>query len=153
MIFDSVRNLTRYEGFSGCFAAAVKYLENNNLTEVPVGKQVIIEDALTCTTVERKLEEVPDFWEVHRKFIDIHIVVKGCEKIIFAPGNEETWRNEKYHSGSDSIVTKEEITKGIEFMVRAGEAIVFFPGELHKTNCPGCENGNVRKIILKVLFD
>ena len=151
MIFDSVQNLTRYADYSSCFDAAVKFLQKTNLVDIPDGKYIIIEDTLTCTVVDRELTETPDFWEAHREYIDIHIVVRGTEKIMYAPGNAEVWCNTSYNSASDSIVTRAEMPNGIAFSMRPGDAIVFFPGELHKTNCPACETGSVKKIILKVI--
>lgn len=151
MILDKITNLNRYAGISPNLDAAIRYLQKADLQEIPAGESAIDGDAIISTVVDHVLAGAPDFWEVHRKYIDIHIVICGSEVIRFARDKEAIWSTKPYDEISDSSVVKNEIADGEELHLYPGDAAVLFPGELHQTNCP-CNGGSrVRKVILKVL--
>lgn len=153
MILDKVENLNRYMGHSENLDAAILYLKDMELREIPIGKSSVAGGIITCTVVDHTLAAAPDYWEVHRKNIDIHIVICGREKICIARDKEMLWTAQPYDAESDSVIIKDEITDGEELHLHSGDVMILFPGELHKTNCP-CDAGDyVRKMILKVLED
>lgn len=86
MILDSIKNLRNYEGMHPNFKKAIDFLLNNDLQNLPLGRNEICGDEVFANVMEAKprgKEEVP--LEVHRKYIDIQVPISGDEVMGYTP--------------------------------------------------------------------
>lgn len=88
-------------------------------------------------------------FESHRKYVDVQVIVEGCEAMEVVDAARATARdpyNEErdfllYHDAADASVVK----------LRAGEAAVFFPVDIHMPSLRlGSDAALVRKTVVKV---
>ncbi len=85
MIFDSLNNFSRYAGLGNNLPAALKFLLENELTALPVGRLELDGDNLYALVREYTTKPAEQgVWEAHRKYIDIQYMVSGSERMGFA---------------------------------------------------------------------
>ena len=86
----------------------------------------------------------PDrFWEAHRKYADVQIVLAGCER--FGWGGEVTFGEIQ----GDLIPCKNVV--GFDFTLTEGQFAIFLPLEPHSPGNPAGEPAPCRKAVIKVL--
>ena len=146
MIIDRISNLGRYG--IGLLEPVIEYLDKNNLSELGNGLTVLEGNGLSVNILDRVLEKEPFEWEVHRRFIDVHVMICGGERICCAYESDLA-KEREYSEDCDSALFLGNPSKKICYELGPGEAIVFFPGELHLTNGP-CNRDRARKAIFKV---
>ncbi len=133
------------------WAMAFKYLKENDLKLLPLGKTVLSE-GLTVSVEEYTTREPGKEWlEGHKKNIDLQFIVDGCElqgcaKIWTAQENVNPY-TEKKDVGHYLVPT-------INYhVIRPAQFTVFFPDDIHITNIQYGEKAKVRKIVFKVAVD
>ena len=89
------------------------------------------------------------FFESHRKYIDIQVIVAGCETMEVVDVARATVR-QPYYEERDLIVY-EDAADASAMRLTAGEAAIFFPADVHMPSLRlGAEAALVRKSVLKV---
>ena len=94
-------------------------------------------------------EEIRETWEQHRKYIDVHIVLEGCERIGLL--HDAGSRIIKEYSEPDDVEWV--VGDGDYFRLSLGVMAIIFPGEAHQ---PGLMDGSVqsiRKAVVKIPED
>ncbi len=149
MIYGELRELKFYKGISENLDKAIECIESGVYKNGVPGKNEIDGDNVffNCQTVTTQpIEE--RFFEGHKKYIDIQIVIKGEEKLGYtsrsnvirtSPWNRET-DFEKYEGSVDHLFDLNEDT-----------FIILFPEEPHMPLIHG-ENGpmEIKKAVFKV---
>ncbi|EMT6577299.1 YhcH/YjgK/YiaL family protein [Providencia rettgeri] len=90
--------------------------------------------------------------EMHTNYIDIHIPLTGCEKILisiddnignvcFASSEKEDYKLFKYMDFEKKVI------------LSTGDALVIFPGELHATQLDVDKSKELAKVIIKIRYD
>ena len=82
------------------------------------------------------------FWESHKKYLDVQIMINGTEKVAI-------------NDIRDMDLTILEGDKAFDIVMKTGDVLVFFPNDVHKPELNVSENddsGNIRKIVTKVVF-
>ena len=81
MITDNVKHIDAYLGISENLNAAIDFIKNTDLTNLPLGKTDIRKDVwVVRVSLETKKRE-DDVFEAHRNYIDIHLPIIGRERI------------------------------------------------------------------------
>lgn len=89
------------------------------------------------------------FFESHRKFIDVQVVVAGEERMELADLSRLTVR-EAYQAERDLIIHAD-YTEASVLRVKTGDAAIFFPADGHMPSVRvGTEPTVVRKTVIKV---
>ena len=91
------------------------------------------------------------FWESHKKYLDVQIMINGTEKVAI---------NDIRDMGVKSFDEEKDLTilegdKAFDIIMKTGDVLVFFPNDVHKPELNVSENddsGNIRKIVTKVVF-
>lgn len=83
--------------------------------------------------------------EAHRRFIDIHVPLKGVEGIGWAPVEGLKHPHGEYDEGADIRFFGD--TSHSILHVHPGQAVVFFPEDAH---APNIGLGNHRKLCIKI---
>ncbi|TVY11172.1 YhcH/YjgK/YiaL family protein [Paenibacillus cremeus] len=82
MIYDHIQNARLYTGLNEKFAAAFDYLSSHPVAEMPPGKYEIqgSELFLLLQSYETR-DHNQGFWEAHRSYIDIQVMLQGTERM------------------------------------------------------------------------
>lgn len=143
------------------FAAALAYLDEvfragspvgARLREVAVGETRRIElggGAFALEQAYRTKPRAEGFFESHRKYIDVQVVVEGAECLEVADIARGVVR-EPYLDERD-LITYADVTGASVLSLQAGEVAVFFPADVHMP-CLATAGGSVvvRKTVIKV---
>lgn len=87
-------------------------------------------------------------FEVHRKMVDVQIVVSGTELIHFAPITDEFQVEQEYDPQKDIMFMKGEVKDTV--LLRAGDACIIGPELAHMPGMAVNGSSYVQKIVLKI---
>ena len=149
MIFDSVKNASRYAGLSENFCRAFEYLASTDLNKVPAGRYEIDGDNVYIMVQDAALKSWSEGrWEAHKVYADIQMVISGCERIGYAYA-EDAPIETPYSPENDLLFYKE--MDGNSAILHAGEMMVLFPSDAHRP-CMQPSEGTiaVKKAVIKV---
>lgn len=146
MIIDKVTNLKKYANIPN-IRDILRFLDNKKITCLPCGDISIIGQDLYLKVLRyRPKAPKQNKFEIHRKYTDVQIIIKGVEMMQVAPLEclKKTRASLKddfvFFSGNKYIS---------EIVARKGDAIVFFPEEAHK---PGCSYKGIESQVTKLVF-
>ena len=91
------------------------------------------------------------FWESHKKYLDVQIMINGTEKVAI----NDIQDTEVKSFDEEKDLTILEGDKAFDIIMKTGDVLVFFPNDVHKPELNVSENddsGNIRKIVTKVVF-
>lgn len=151
MIIDSLSNISLYRNIP---KSVIEFLDNLNIDSLDYGKYVL--DGSNYVNIEtystKSIESAK--YESHNRYIDIQILLKGCEKI----GVED--RNilsvlENYDAKRDITFYSEKINKDKTFLLNGSNFIMLFPHEAHAPQIAADFNTseNVIKLVAKIKFE
>lgn len=112
------------------------------------GKVELSGGAFALEQVYNSKVRADGFFESHRRYIDVQVVVEGEEIMELADIARMTVR-QPYNPDRDLIIYEDATGSGLR--VRAGEAAVFFPADVHMPGlCVTRDPVLVRKTVVKV---
>jgi YhcH/YjgK/YiaL family protein len=150
MITDILQNSHLYEKMNARIAKGFDFLKKSDLNNLAPGKYEIDGDDVFASINEYETKDFNDGkYEAHKKYIDIQYIVKGEERLYYAPISKT------------SQLTSYNIEKDIEFLnasgnfvvASVGTFVVFFPTDAHMPNISSNTKGVVKKVVVKVLAD
>lgn len=149
MIFDTLDHSMHYAGLGDRLRTALKFLQDTDLSALPVGRTEIDGDNLFALVQEyaTKLQE-QGMWEAHRHYIDIQYVQRGQERMGFA--SLATMNLGEYVPEKDFLPMS---GLGNFVDVFAGSFVVFFPQDGHMPGLCVDAPEPVRKVVLKVALE
>jgi biofilm protein TabA len=131
---------------------AFDFLETGNVETKPPGRYPLDGDRLYATVVEDKTMAVETAqFEEHRKYIDIHYLVRGKEMI--GSADPSTLKAKKPYSTEIEAALYERPAKYKQLQLKPGEFTVFFPGQAHMPGCYLDKSEVIRKVVVKVLAE
>lgn len=127
------------------------FLTENDLASLPKGKQAL-GDGLTVN-VEEYMNRAPgkEWFEGHRKFIDVQVIVSGCELHATTKIDNASETVKPYTEEYD--VANFLVTDMNYHVIRPNHFTIFFPDDIHITNIQYGEKEAVKKIVFKVPVD
>lgn len=129
---------------------AFEFLESASVESKAPGRYAIDGDRLYATVVEDKTRAVETAqFEEHRKYIDVHYLVRGKELI--GSANPANLREAKPYSPEIEAALYERPAKYKRLMLKPGEFTVFFPGQAHMPGCYVDKSEEIRKVVVKIL--
>ena len=149
MIFDRWQQFERFASLHPGFPEAFDALSQQMASGFSPGKHVFLEDRLWIIA-EQATGRTPEFspLEVHRKMIDIQLVLAGDETIGWRSLGDCRLVQQPYDSGRDIGFFSDEPVAWIK--VPPNHFCIFFPNDAH---APLAGVGVVRKAIAKVAVD
>lgn len=149
MIFGNIKNLHIYRGISKKLDKAIDFILKNEFIFSPVGKN-IIDDEIFYNIQECKTKKVEDsYFEIHKKYIDIHIVIDGEEKIAFS-SNENLNPVDKFDYTSDCQFLKGNYSE--VFNMNTKNFLIIFPEEAHMPLITFTSSNLLKKAVFKIEF-
>jgi YhcH/YjgK/YiaL family protein len=149
MIIDTLANLARYESLNPHFKQAFDFLKKTDLSQLETGKKIILDGENSFINVnEGAGKEKPDAkLEQHRKYIDIQVPISMPETYGWKQGAKCSEVLKPYNPEKDIEFFSDEPTT--YFTLNTDEFCIFFPEDGH---APGIGNGNLKKLIVKVIL-
>jgi YhcH/YjgK/YiaL family protein len=147
MIYDNIKNINRYVAIHPHFPKLIKFVNDFDKLKFQIGKMEIDGENLFAIGAEyetRRAEEA--LWEGHKKYIDVHWVLSGSERVGLS-SEEESTITKSYDEENDFLNCE---TIGQTIDLKDGHFLLLFPGEIHKTSIAIGASEKVGKIIFKV---
>lgn len=129
------------------FAKCIDYLRN--LKEFTPGKTEELGDGIRCTIGSYEtVDESQAFWEAHKRYVDVHCVIHGEERVSVCSLAESQVGT--YHAERDYLETVG--VPMVDLRAIAGTVLCLFPNDVHRTRVQTSsgENNRILKAIFKV---
>lgn len=121
-----------------------------DLSKLKLGSTPIDGDLFIAVKVQDKDRTKKDsLIEVHKNYIDVHIVLSGQESLTYAiqPVSSTFMKNKEF----DNDVEFMECVAGEQnITLKAGEFVVFYPGEWHRPMVSETGGLPIDKVVLKI---
>lgn len=146
MILAKNRDAAAYRGVHPRLDRALDCLTDEFLASVGTQTRKLDGDALYVTRFDYDtlpLEET--FFEAHRRYLDIHVMLRGAERVDIAHPDGLTLFE---HSG-DFYGYRGDAEQSL--VLRPGEFLVVFPGDAHRIKIAAGEPEAVSKAVFKIL--
>lgn len=148
MIIADISDSSRYRGINDSLDRALELLNDEFLHSVGTDTVHIDGDVLYATL--NRYDTVPfeeTFFEAHRRYLDIHVLIKGEERVDIANPENLT---EYEHSG-DFYAYRGDAEQTV--LLRPGNFLVVFPGDAHRVKIQTTAPCAVEKVVFKILAD
>lgn len=146
MIIDQLCFAACYAALHPRIATALRYLTTTALHRVPCGRHVIEGDACFVLVQEYQSKPVAEgFWEAHRRYTDIQVIIAGAERIGYAPVSR--LRLEREDPEKDLAVYSGD---GDFLELHAGDFMILGPRDGHMPGLLIEAPALVRKAVVKV---
>jgi biofilm protein TabA len=148
MITDLIANAATYKDLSPRIAAALEFLRHDDLASLATGRYTVAGDSVFAIISDYQTSPSDQAkWEAHRRFIDIHYLISGNERVGYSPAQRLSIAV-PYQPEHDCLFLS---GHGDWLTLSKGKFAIFYPQDAH---CPGITLGQVaetvRKVVVKV---
>lgn len=147
MIIDKISNAHLYFNLNDNLTKGLKYLQNTNLENIQIGKDIIDGENLFASIQlgpTKNKETTP--WEIHKVYTDIQYIINGAE--IMGWANIENFIiTEEYNKENDIAFGT---ANGSYITVPQGYFVIFTPNDAHQPMLKIDKIKEVKKVIVKV---
>ncbi len=152
MILDTLDHADWYHHLGEGFRLAFEYLRSEEAARVEPGRHDLDGDRVFVNVQEYTTRPASDgLWEAHRKYADIQAIVRGRERIGYAPLAEMV-EDRAYDGEADVAFYRDEGGAGSTLVAREGMFAIFLPRDVHMPCLVDGAAGAVRKAVAKVLL-
>lgn len=149
MILSKIRDFRRYEGLNCRFGALADALEAGDLRNLAPGRHEILGEELYVVVSPCAATRPSNAFEVHRRYVDVHVVLDGVDAIGWAPLHSLRQQSSAYEAENDCACFSDPPES--VHLVTPGNLAVFFPEDAH---APLLGDGHlVHKCVFKVLAE
>ena len=147
MVFGNIRDLKEYgfleEDILKCFA----YAKEHDLASYEKGSHEIDGDDLFVNIVEYETTDTENrFWEVHRYYLDLHLMLTGKERIDI---NFIDNLDQKEFVEKDDFLPMNGQANGY-VVLEEGDFLLCYPKDAHRTAVKADESMKIKKAIFKI---
>ena len=143
---DQVRFAEEYHARKQWWDKAFAYLQNTNFDTLAAGDYPVVGQDVYARVSEGPLKTDTAKWEAHINYIDIHLVLKGHEKIGFGFLTGAT-PVEPYNSVRDITFYT---GKGTYYTAEPGTYFIAFPYQIHRPSLEVDGKGTEKKVVIKI---
>ncbi len=149
MILGSLNYSERIERLHPRFKEVFAYIKQNDLLNAPLERIVLDGDKLFINNVlvEGK-EQSTQPMEAHKRYIDIHVLLEGEERVGWADIDKLGEPSKAYDEPDDYMLYEQEATSYVD--LKPNEFVIVYPEDAH---APVIGQDKIRKLIVKVLID
>lgn len=147
MIFGNIKTLQEYPFLEEQIKKCFTYAAHNDLLSFEKGSHEIDGDRLYVNIVEYTTTQAEDrFWEAHKKYLDVHLMLCGREQIDL--NFIQNMDVKEYVEESDFLPMDGD--KNSSVVLRAGDYLICYPSDGHRTAVAVEEPESIKKAIFKV---
>lgn len=150
MIVDSLYTIKNHPGLDTDFLSAIELVSDVNLFGLESGDYPLVTDKILIKIMDRHLTAPSaKSYEVHQRYIDIHIPLNGPETLGYICGDGRMENTTPYDDARD--IRFAQAQRGEAWLVLPpGGLVIFFPGEWHKPACYLDSTHLLRKAVVKI---
>ena len=147
MIFGNINNLEEFPFLEEQVKECFEYAKEHNLASFEKGSHEIDGERLFVNIVEYTTTAAKvRFWEAHRKYLDVHVMLHGTEQIDL---------NFIQNMDVKEFVEKDDFLpmdgeKNSSVVLRDGDFLICYPSDGHRTAVAVEEPEKIKKAIFKV---
>lgn len=146
MIVSNLQNSERIESLHPLFKQLFDYVKRHDLLHTECGRIELAGDDLFINNVNPTCVSASDqVLEVHRDYIDVHILLEGKERIGWKAIEDVTDLKQAYQKEGDCALYSDTPTSFVDLL--PGQFLIVFPEDPH---APVIGEGKIRKLIGKV---
>lgn len=146
MIISNLQNSERIESLHPLFKQLFDYVKTHDLLHTECGRIELAGDDLFINNVNPTCVSASDqVLEVHRDYIDVHILLEGKERIGWKALENVTDLKQAYQKEGDCALYSDTPTLFVDLL--PGQFLIVFPEDPH---APVIGEGKIRKLIGKV---
>ncbi len=146
MILSDLQHTERIEQLHPLFKEVFDYVKSHDLLHAECGKiELRGKDLFLNIANPTLIPQEEQVLELHRKYIDIQIVLEGKERMGWRAIDEVKEVIQEYNPEKDCAMYSDRPTTYVD--VEPGQFTIFFPEDPH---APIIGNGKVKKVIAKV---
>lgn len=151
MIFGSMHHEKTYGKLPKEILACFQYARDYALADREKGSYPIDGERFYVNIAEYEPCAREDrFWEAHKKYIDVHLLLSGSERIDV--GFIENMRLKPYEE-KDDFLPLDGSAQAYADLTRPGDFLVCYPEDAHRTGVRIGSGGKLKKAIFKVLIE
>ena len=154
MIYGTLRHWNSHRHcFPAAFSKALAFARRADLDRLEDGRYAVEGDDIFALLQQPETEpEAVRKFELHRKYIDIQLLLSGSEKQLYAPEPAEDRQPLEDRLGDLDYAFYARPRRYNAVLLWPGDFTVYLPGELHCPNCvpDGEEARRIRKVVLKI---
>jgi len=146
MIFSTLSQSDRYAALHSLFPRAFEYIRNTDLMSLAPGHHPILGEDLFAIVehMPGRTREAAQL-EVHRRYIDIQLVLEGIDEMGWRPLIECSEPADEYSAERDIRFFRDAPAAWIA--TPPGAFCIFFPEDAH---APLVSSGSIRKVVIKI---
>lgn len=147
MVFGNIRDLKEYGFLEKDVLKCFAYAKEHDLVSYEKGSHEIDGDDLFVNIVEYETTETENrFWEAHRYYLDLHVMLDGKERIDvnFIDNLEQKEFVEK-----DDFLPMEGKANG-HVVLEKGDFLLCYPKDAHRTAVKVDDSEKIKKAIFKI---
>lgn len=147
MIYDKLSNIKKYSFTNHGLTEAVSYLASQDLNKLEAGYKADFGNfrLMVNEYMSKPLEQAK--YEMHRKAIDIHIILEGTE-YIECTSADEVKINQPYDDANDCALGTSD--NNCAMTLKNGWFLICFPQDAHLVGAHVKEPNKIKKCIVKI---
>jgi len=151
MIFGNLEFANRYDFLNEKLQRCFSYIQENDLRTFENGVYHIDGDDIFVNVVEYTTTTIENrFWETHRTYVDIHVMLTGTEEIALNFLQNMT-EKQPYSEKEDMLLL--EGSKNSSVCLKENDFLICFPEDAHCTGIQVSEPQKLKKAIFKIKVD
>ncbi|MBE6022440.1 MAG: DUF386 domain-containing protein [Cellulosilyticum sp.] len=151
MIFGNLEFANRYDFLNEKLQRCFSYIQENDLRTFENGVYHIDGDDIFVNVVEYTTTTIENrFWETHKTYIDIHVMLTGTEEIALNFLQNMT-EKQPYSEKEDMLLL--EGSKNSSVCLKENDFLICFPEDAHCTGIQVSEPQKLKKAIFKIKVD
>lgn len=148
MIFDELKNYQCYEALGEKVRKGLQFLKDTDFSKFEKGVHEIDGKDMYFVMAEYETKDLEQgLWESHKKYIDVHYILEGKEKFLYA--DFDSMKIKKDYDEQGDCFMLEGNSQG-EVIAEPGKFVWFLPQDVHMPGIKVDEKEKLRKVILKI---
>lgn len=152
MLFSSLKNAPHNDVSAERVQKALVWLAGTDMSQIECGRHDIMGDEVFANVMEfTTVPATEKNYEAHRRYADIHFVIKGEERLAVAPIDEV--KPVCDFNEADDFGLYADPAREAWVTLHEGDIVLTPPEDAHKPGCCVDEPAPLKKICVKVLVD
>lgn len=148
MIVSKLQDSGRIESLHPLFKMFFDYVKSHDLLHIECGRITLKGDDLFINNINPEcVAEDKQVMEVHRKYIDIHVLLEGKERIGWKPVSDLRHETKPYSEAEDCALYADRGAAYVDLL--PGQFLIAYPEDAH---APMVGEGKIRKLIGKIIL-
>lgn len=147
MVFGNIHNLNEFSFLEKEVLECFSYANENDLLSYEKGSHEIDGENLFVNIVEYETTDADKrFWEAHRKYLDLHLMLKGIEQIDI--NFIDNMEQKEFVDKDDFLPLDGEPNSNV--ILTKGDFLLCYPNDAHRTAVAVDKPNIIKKAIFKI---